>query len=174
MRRLSPIALLLAVFALAACGGSDDGGPDARTDAARFDGPVDAPAIDAPFDASPANGVICESPGMWCTTTQACCITPGTDTCIAAGAMCAGTPIACDGPEDCAGGQDCCWFEGQHARCTSANQCGFTGAPSEPLCHLDVDCPPSFPHCGPPTGTSLPFFYSVCRPTPCPPQTAGR
>lgn len=165
---------LAVLLALAACGGSDDGGPDARTDAARFDGPVDAPAIDAPYDASTANGVGC-APDVICTVpSQACCMTPGADTCIAAGGMCEGAPLACDGPEDCGAGQDCCWFEGQGARCTSANQCGFTGAQSEPMCHVDADCSEPFPNCCPPVGSSLTYFYSVCRGIPCPPQTAGR
>ena len=77
--------------------------------------------------------------GMTCDiTANTCCLgITGNATC-APGECALGTaPQACDGPEDCSGTQQCCVSFPAGASCQDA----CNGFGSEPLCHLDSECP---------------------------------
>ena len=156
---------LICALIVAGCGGSDEHVPD---DAAVIDAGVDGPpAIDASPDAAP--GVLCERVDQECPVpAQVCCDQePGPDTCIDMGTTCNGVPLACDGPEDCPTGEECCLFDGQDSRCLTAGVCGTTGALSEPMCHGDDDCANGFSCCGLTPGPQI-DLYSVCRAGACP------
>jgi hypothetical protein len=133
------------------------------------------------------NGVACGS--ATCTVGQECCVITEngqvTDaTCIAAGGACAGSVVACDGPEDCnseSGGAYCCatvtlllpdpdagvqgGVSGGTASCT--NSCAAAVDVSGPtltsrLCSSANDC----------TGLVLgPIAFNQCCSTPLAPNT---
>jgi hypothetical protein len=146
--------------AAAACG--DGGGsPTADARGGTVDAPVadaQSPTVDAPppgtdassapdaqgpidsggpggADGSPAGpGIDCG--GVSCGPTEICCIeTDATgmarQLCTPSGA-CMGTPVMCDGPEDCAGTNVCCFTSA--VSCVSEFVCGLV------VCHDDTDC----------------------------------
>jgi hypothetical protein len=92
--------------------------------------------------------------------TPACCYDP-TATCVPAHQSCNSGPFACDGPEDCAFGQACC-FDRNNAFST----CSVPAAcPLSPLCHATADCPAlsGFVACCPIAG----FAYKSCSRIAC-------
>lgn len=105
--------------------------------------------------------------------TQKCCTTfggPGTTSsmCVASDAMCMGTAAACDGPEDCSGGDVCCAQSSGSGgfsfemTCVAAAMCeggGFTG-PFE-LCHTMADCNTTGDMCCP--TMIIPGVDGTCR-----------
>ncbi len=176
MRRwMLALTLMLAI----ACGSSDEHLADATSssDATADD---DAPAADAsggdatPIDAGRdgaigTTGVLCARADQACTEpTPICCdVSPGLDTCIASGGACSGERLACDGPEDCPFGDECCLFQGQGSRCIPSGVCGTTGAISNEMCHVQDDCAPGLTCCGTAPGPAL-DLYAICTPAGCP------
>jgi hypothetical protein len=122
-------ATIVLVLGLLGCGDDTD------TDIADAAIPVDgAPAVSA--DAAP--GVSCL--GADCTTAQVCCrevVLPGDPAtyCVPEEPSCTGTAFSCDGPEDCAGEDQCC-STGDGVRCVPSGTC-----PESIVCHTAVDCP---------------------------------
>ncbi|MGE0784168.1 MAG: hypothetical protein AB7S26_00670 [Sandaracinaceae bacterium] len=101
-----------------------------------------------------AVGVACGM--MRCGPTEQCCTSGfgggAMTTCIARDATCMGVTRACDGPEDCMGGQVCCAARntgggGGGARCTAAAEC--MGITQLELCHTVADCSTSGEMCCP-------------------------
>jgi hypothetical protein len=67
-----------------------------------------------------------------------------------------GRTYACDGPEDCTNGDDCC-NDGNGSHCQQTGTCSST------LCHQDAECPSSAPRCCPLTSTTqLDFEFGQC------------
>src|SRR5688572_14312699 len=83
---------------------TDAGGP---TDDAGGASDGGAPAIDG---STPANdgglGVVCDTDV--CTGTEVCCVMSGGARMCTEPADCMGAEVTCDGPEDCASGENCC------------------------------------------------------------------
>lgn len=81
-----------------------------------------------------------------CTGEERCCVLRDEDLGIVGArcgdaTACVDLPVFCDGPEDCAAGQQCC-FEPEPevgARCVAEGEC--TGAEAEVVCRADDDCP---------------------------------
>jgi len=148
MRRLAPIALVLA---LAACGDRGGGpaeidGAPAAIDAASIDA---APAVDAgPAPDAPELGVYCGPEAVLCTpdTSQGCCEEKGLDPrCEPNGGLCLGTLTSCDGREDCPVGDICCDY-GFGPGCGANNDC-TADLGGTPVCHTSADCIPATPNC---------------------------
>jgi hypothetical protein len=80
----------------------------------------------------------CSLPGSAC-----CDFAPGagSDYCFAvAGGTCeGGVPIACDGPEDCSGGNVCCYDSSTGSSCAPPVECA--SGSSAIMCHLGDDSP---------------------------------
>lgn len=107
----------VAALLCAACGGgaTKGSGPDA---AVTFDAPI---RVDSAY-----GGVSC---GLSPTTTcggsgPVCCVDNNGDTCVATGDPCSGERMQCDGPEDCAGNEQCCYIATHGASCTERGMCG--------------------------------------------------
>lgn len=177
MRMLAVVVIAL----VAACGGTDEvvvdapAGDDAPADdGAALDSAIDAVAGDGATDsrrdgANDPDGVLCERPDQSCPVPQqVCCDVDGNvDMCVGVTAPCSGRPLACDGPEDCGPGTECCLFT-DGSRCTQTGVCGTTGAISEVMCHVAAHCSVTVPNCcGTAPGPAL-DLYSVCRSGPCP------
>jgi hypothetical protein len=79
-------------------------------------------------------GVVCGS--TTCPSPQICCVGAGGSTCTAANA-CSGTPVRCDGPEDCSSGT-CCGSLTAGSSCVTGTTCANG---QYALCHVDGDCP---------------------------------
>jgi hypothetical protein len=129
----------------------------------------DAIGDGATGDVIAGNGVACGDAGSTTCSIpdQVCCdLTTGTDQCIAAGSSCAGTSLACDGPEDCPLLQECCLFP-DRSQCMDDGICGTTGVITEVMCHVDGDCATGLSCCGTAPGP-LVDVYGVCRAGGCP------
>jgi hypothetical protein len=95
---------------------------------------------------------------------EVCCVSMLGMTCKAASA-CTGlaAPAACDGPEDCTGGQHCCVGFPSGAKC-SADACS---GQSQELCNYDADC--ATQHCTACKGPGSSLVYGLCTTgTSCP------
>lgn len=122
MRRAS----ILLVIGCAACGLLHD--YDALENGAPLDGGPDATTPDAVSPAGVAR-VVCGA--ATCTNGDVCCLaSDGSGACTAA-AACTGTPLPCDGSEDCAPGLVCC---GQ------GSLGGTSGNVLDVACRTRVDC----------------------------------
>jgi hypothetical protein len=139
--------------------GADADAPDALV-AAPDAGQVDAGRVDAaPVEAVVSCGsMTCEA------STPVCCAEQGdagfAERCIAEGDACEGLRLACDGREDCPGGDACCVdFSGGIFAATAT--CGDSACDLQ-VCNDAADCPGQL--CCPPTGTSGPegFCASSC------------
>jgi hypothetical protein len=71
-----------------------------------------------------------------------CCVDNALRYCSPVGACSSGTPIYCDGPEDCPGAV-CCQPTGEQSLVCRVQCAGST------ICHGDGDCPASAPRCCP-------------------------
>ncbi len=137
-RAAAIISLALAGWLAVACG--DDG-------ASTFV-PADArPRADAsPYDA--ALGVACK--GEDCALGQACCrelLMPGQPIhfCAPEATTCIEVSYTCDGPEDCADGEQCCDVGDGAVECTT-EACAII------VCHKDEHCPGGLQCCDTPVG----------------------
>jgi hypothetical protein len=175
------ISMMLAL--LVGCGGGSKGGAvDAHLDG---DGAIividSAPgAADARIDGGPAAGVVAcgtlQAPTTCTLPGQACCdftFTTGTDVCydVAGGTCKGGTPMTCDGSEDCGAGERCCYKSGVGSSCTAGPDCAPGGSGGQIMCHLgdNAACAPNGVCCelrggGPSTGSP----FGVCRTGACP------
>ena len=147
--------VLLSSLVIVACGGgaTKGGGPDAA---------VDAHAIVIVDGGPDYAGVAC---GLTPTTTcrggdPDCCASNASDTCVASTAVCNGERMQCDGPEDCAANEDCCFISTHGAACTERGMCGNGDLvmchPGESTCGAGLMCCDIGP--GPTTSP-----YGVCR-----------
>jgi len=120
-------------------------------------------------DANRNGGVACGDGTTTCPIPdQVCCDTTGVDQCVATGGGCAGSSLACDGPEDCPMVQECCLFP-DHSQCLDDGICGTTGVITEVMCHGDADCDMAAGQhcCGTAPGPAS-DVYGVCRAGGCP------
>ncbi|MBZ0230722.1 MAG: hypothetical protein K8M05_00100 [Deltaproteobacteria bacterium] len=167
------VALVGVVLVLTACVADDERIPDARSpgdDASALDASTDAAASDGAIDgARSGDGVVCARADQACVepTPECCDVMTGTDTCVATTEACAGDRLECDGPEDCAVGDECCLFQGQGSRCIQAGVCGTTGAISNEMCHAPTDCAQGEMCCGTAPGPQV-DLYAICTMGPCP------
>ncbi len=153
-------------FPLSGCG---DGGPGVE-DIADADADLPAESFDeasAESDAAAARDVAGDGDatyeGIGCGATlcevgsQVCCLaaetTPPTMECTSPTGCAGRTPVACDGPEDCAPGGTCCGG-GRAVECSAA-ACDE----GDTLCHRNTDCASGEVCCSMP---DLPF--AVCAP----------
>ncbi len=146
----------LLALAAAACGNAqpDGGAPDAALDLAVPAGDL-AAAVDA-------GAVGCGDAACAVGTAVCCTATFGVSgACAAADGGCA-TAFACDGPEDCAPGRDCCldWF----APNAMVARCGV--CTRDALCHTDDDCADPTPACCPLRYSAV-AAYRACSASPC-------
>jgi hypothetical protein len=88
-------------------------------------------------DLAPAKGVVCGA--QLCSgDTPSCCFDPNA-VCVPATQMCNDGPFACDGREDCAFGQECCFnTRNVFSSCVLVGTC-----PGAPMCHVLSECPPT-------------------------------
>jgi hypothetical protein len=103
--------------------------------------------------AATPDGVICPgAPDCLCSGGQVCCValvngkaSIGSCNDLAA---CSGPAIACDGPEDCAAGQVCCWVDtvGGGSTCKAPIDC--FGSQEAAACRDDSQCS-GIEHCTP-------------------------
>lgn len=124
-------AILVSIaVVLAACGSGSTTGGDARRDAIGA-GTVACGTATAPMTCSLPDEACCEfAPGA------------GTDYCYPAqGGVCeGGAPMRCDGPEDCIGGESCCYSStSAGSSCTETPTCAPGGG--QIMCHLGDDTP---------------------------------
>jgi hypothetical protein len=126
---------------------------------------ADARVADAPPttpDGSPYVGVSCGT--MTCTGTDVCCVPGfgGGNTGATCAAQCGPgeSTFACDGPEDCSGGQVCCMSRGGSS-CTDPDSCGGIGGGSV-ACRTANDCQSGGDQCCPLQGTSVSVCAQVC------------
>lgn len=113
--------------------------------------------------------------GVTCNAmTEQCCITrdPGgggaMGTCIASDAMCMGATAACDGPEDCGGGEVCCarvGLGGASTTCEASAMCASGAYGPFELCHAPADCTDGTDMCCPVMmfGFSGAYCSPMCR-----------
>lgn len=190
MRKLYCVVCVLTI-ALAGCDDSS-GGPDAGGGITimRDSGSGPAPGTDGgggitfdaggltltdgggtttPPDTPPGMGSI-DCMGMTCDgATQQCCVNvtgmSATGECVARTDTCAGTPVDCDGPEDCGGDPCCLSFAGGggSAACTPGGCGGGGGFGSLELCHAPTDCTDTSQMCCP--IMMFGFDIGVCAPS---------
>jgi hypothetical protein len=137
-------ALALTAACVVACGGGTQViyqvVSDAGASQSGGDGATDA-ASSAPLDAGTTLGAIHCGNGTCAAGTEECCFTTTTGTtsasCVAAG-TCAGTPVACGAPSNCADGQVCCSDTKLAVACKSSCANGTL------LCASHDDCPRSY------------------------------
>ncbi|HTJ41034.1 MAG TPA: hypothetical protein VL463_03035 [Kofleriaceae bacterium] len=165
--------IVIAIMA-AACGGSTTGGIDAQ----KYDSVVTSTDAKAGIDGAPG-ALACGTPQAptTCTLpTQSCCdFAPGSGTpyCFeVSGGVCeGGTPLHCDGPEDCTSGQRCCYKAGSGSTCTAGPDCAPGGSGGEIMCHVgdDTPCAPNGVCCelhgAGPSGGSV---FGTCHVGACP------
>lgn len=162
---------MLALAIVAACGSkSTTGSVDAAGDAV-------VTGTDARAGIDGAAGVVAcgtaTQPMTCALPQQACCdFAPGTgsDYCYAvSGGICeGGAPITCDGPEDCAGSERCC-YKSTGSTCTAGPDCAPGGSGGQIMCHVgdDAPCAPNGRCCSLHVGpTSAPL--GACRVGACP------
>ncbi len=103
------------------------------------------------------NGVVC---GVAGTCAEDCCLDPFTTTsvCAAAG-QCLFLAGSCDGPEDCAGNEECC-FGSFSTSCVAAGQCRSTG---NEVCVTRADCAAGELCCASPTALAFGFDAGICQ-----------
>jgi hypothetical protein len=160
---------LLLVLLLTSCAADESpiDAPTSAADAPSGDGAsTDGGAIDG---ATTGNGVVCARADQSCTGAmpECCDLMTGTDTCIAPSGPCAGERLECDGPEDCAQGEECCLFDGQGSRCLDEGICGTTGSISSTMCHVVAHCDQGELCCGTAPGPAV-DLYGICSSGPCP------
>ncbi len=166
---------LLGVALLVGCSSSTvvppvDGSTDAPASDASDDGATDASSIDASADSGDADsgsftGIACGVQGLMCDPSTVCC-DEAPPSCSSPPVSCAGGHVyACDGPEDCTGGEVCCiLFDGGPGAMAGSSclpSC-VTGAIRYPACHDARDCEPGGACCdslGGPAGLGP---YRVC------------
>jgi hypothetical protein len=141
-------------------GGEVDGSLDAGGE---VDGSLDAEGSDAmegdAMEGDSAIGAQCGAE-VCDLSTQKCCVTSSSSTCIPQGDSCGGASLTCDGPEDCASTQECC-LTGSTATCTAVTCSGVV------LCQVAGDCTGSAKCCDNPAGAG-----KVCLNVPmCPGAT---
>jgi hypothetical protein len=126
----------------AASDAGSEAGPDAASDSG-VDDPNTLPSLcgSAEADATPGEDcrqvVTCGEIGPCDLARYRCClgVFGPDDTCSAAPSCGTEDAIFCDGREDCANGQTCC-FEGGQSSCQGTCATGYT------MCHVDAECPP--------------------------------
>ena len=126
-------------------GGGDDAGPGIDASDSTDGGGVDPDGGSGMTDAGPTGvdcmGMICEG------STPFCCVTAGGTgamaSCVATADMCAGVPLTCDGPEDCASGEQCCVTLGGVGGTSGGARCVAGACPgtSRVACHAADECP---------------------------------
>jgi hypothetical protein len=156
----------------AAGGSSASGGAlqDGSAGSAAAEGDGSAP-IDGPAEADGTEGIVCGN--TVCTGNQTCChADPGGQRCIepnqnctCAGAFCNSIELSCDGREDCAMGQVCCFVNGitsQIVECRATCVNGTTDD-RDPLCRTTdpMPCEAADETCGP--DPSLPPGVTTCN-----------
>ena len=137
------------LFLLVACGSDGGGTKDAANPNDDSSTMIDAPGTGV--DASFGMGALCGA--TTCATTQVCCT--GAMIACKAEADCPTQSFACDGPEDCGGG-NCCYGNGGQlgSTCRAAGQnC------QDEACHDDSECGGGTPKCCPKMFTPS---YKVC------------
>ena len=158
---------IVAALTLLGCGSKPFPQQDAATDDANGDA-IDS--ADGGGDANTKNVVACGDGTAMCPIPdEVCCdLTTGADQCVAANAGCAGTSLACDGPEDCPPTEECCLFP-DRSQCLTTGICGTTGVVTEVMCHADADCDQAAGEhcCGTAPGPAV-DVYAVCRAGACP------
>lgn len=147
----SRLVILLVAVGLAACGGGKNNNVDAASGSDAPIGGDGSPNDGTPNDGTPPNdgappndgtppsdaplGTTCGT--ATCDTTQECCVGAGGSTCVATG-TCQTTAFQCDGPEDCASNEVCCFGAGGMGsggtECKAATMC------QNNACHVDTDC----------------------------------
>jgi hypothetical protein len=128
-RKEGSLRALVVVLGLAACGNpldtSDANPPD-------FDMSMTMPGGDG--------GIVCGTSDCLLGADLVCCLDGALRYCAPVGACSSGTPIYCDGPEDCPGAVCCQPMGAQSIECRV--QCS-----GSVICHGDGYCPASAPHC---------------------------
>ena len=156
-------ALSAVVLVLAACGGrSSTGTADAPP------GGPDGGRADVVACGTAAQPTTCALPDMAC-----CDFAPGAgnDYCFpVAGGVCeGGAPILCDGPEDCSGGDICCYQPNTGSSCAPPVECMSGG--DAVMCHVGdtSTCDAGESCCGlHASGPSSGGPFGICRVGSCP------